>query len=109
MLGPGAVDTGIHWKLPERTPKWMRFVIWLQSLRFDGTPEWASENIARAAWGEFDGSGDGEGDLVRPEGGGRRRVRVVDLGKVIDLNLCHDATRNKELYHALMTLTEQDR
>jgi NAD(P)-dependent dehydrogenase (short-subunit alcohol dehydrogenase family) len=109
LLGPGAVDTGIHAKLPAGTPRWMRFALWLQSFRFDGTPEWASENIAKAARGEFDSCGGGGGGLVETEGDGSRRVQVVDLGKVLDLDLCHDTARNKELYDALMALAEDGR
>ena len=69
LLAPGAVDTGIHRKLRSSVNFMTRALLYFQSFKYHGTPEWAAGSLVRAIDGEFD-----------PEIG---CVSVADLGKLV--------------------------
>lgn len=99
LIGPGAVDTGIHFKMSDRVEHETRKFIEQQTSAFHGTPQWASDNVAAAALGAFDIRGD------------RRRVSVVDLGKPIHGEVPFqyaDSEMNESAYRALLRASSLD-
>ena len=98
LLAPGAVDTGIHRKLRSNVNFMTRALLYFQSFKYHGTPEWAAGSLVRAIDGEFD-----------PEVG---CVSVADLGKLVtaesyvtDYN--KHMNLNRSIYESLLELARK--
>jgi len=94
LLAPGAVDTGIHRKLRSDINFITRILLYFQSFKYHGTPEWAAESVVLAATGEFDSSVEDS-------------ISVVDLGNLVtsesyvtDYNA--NASTNCSIYEAVL-------
>ena len=100
LLGPGAIDTGIHGKLSSNTSLWTRFALNIQYYFFyHGSIEWASDIIASAVVGKFDNETNTEKSSTE-----KNMVQIVDLGERLDLELCGNTATNQELYESLIAL-----
>jgi len=100
LLGPGAIDTGIHGKLSSNTSLWTRFALKIQYyFCYHGSIEWASDMIASAVVGKFDNETNTETSSTE-----KNMVQIVDLGERLDLELCGNTATNQELYESLIAL-----
>ena len=110
LLGPGSVDTGIHSKnLLSETPFWIKLMMKINQYFYHGTPEWASEFMAQAAMGVFDGELEDVVDDNNNAKGKKNSIQVVDLGKKLDVVLCGKVERNRDLYNAMMKVVEEEK
>ena len=100
LLAPGAVDTGIHHKIHSNVNLMTRALLYFQSLKYNGTPEWAAESLVRAVEGEFD-----------PDSGS---VSVADLGKNVTTrsyvtNYNKNTNLNRSLYEAILKVAKKEK
>lgn len=96
LIGPGAVDTGIHGKFGSDVNILIRAMLWFQSKSYHGTVDWAGKCVADAALGAFD-----------PVPG---RVSVVDLGKIVlnDAEFLTSVEGNRDVYESLSKIFENE-
>ena len=98
LLGPGVINTGIHSKFLPNTPLEVKDLA--GKLQYHGTPAWAGKCISKAVNGMFDYD-----DMKKDNS---RRVQVVDLGKILNINLCGNSNENENIFQAVMDMVREE-